>query len=388
MIFINTIEDKNLIKYEDIIETFTKNPYNLEIKSEDNLYLVKYNDNSNIDNILVRESRGIILEKETNKLLCYPLNGKISYETFKDKYPDINEITVEESIDGTLINVYYNSEWNISTKGKINSDNSYWNSKKSFKSMFLEALELNNFNLNECNQELCYSFVLTHPENRIVTKYTNPNIYLVQIRNMNTYEILDKHFKDFQLFDTPKICTFTNYLEIEKSIENIDFQKEGYVLYSNDKKDRTKIKGKSYLKAKKLKGNNYCLEYRFLELIQRNRQDEYLFFFEEHKYIVSYFELHVNQLIDSLYYYYISTKIEKNFLEYPYHIKPLIYELHGLYIKKYKEWESGNIEKKPYVNSIIITDYIYNLPTKRLFYIINLQKGNTLLLLTSTELNI
>lgn len=374
MIFINTIEDKNLIKYEDIIETFTNNPYNLEIKSEDDLYLVKYNNNSNIDNVLVRESRGIILEKNTNKLLCYPLNGKISYDKFKDKYPDLNEIIVEESIDGTLINVYYNSEWKISTKGKINSGNSYWNSNKSFKSMFLEALEINNFSLHEFNKELCYSFVLTHPENRIVTKYTNPNIYLVQVRNMHTYEILDKNSTDFQLFDIPKIHSFNNYAEIDESLENIDFQTEGYVLYSEDKKDRAKIKGKSYLKAKKLKGNNYCLEYRFLELIQQNQQYEYLNFFEEHQYIVSYYELQVNQIIDLLYHYYISTKIKKNFLEYPYHIKPLIYELHGMYIKKYKEWESSNIGIKPYVNSITITDYIYNLPTKRLFYIINLQK--------------
>ena len=42
----------------------------------------------------------------------------------------------------------------------------------------------NNLNFNLLDKNFCYSFVLQHPENRIVVSFTTPQLYLISIFNI------------------------------------------------------------------------------------------------------------------------------------------------------------------------------------------------------------
>ena len=114
---------------------------NLDIRENDQLCLIKYDrEKNNMDNLL-RDCRGTIVNKSTNKILVFPLRGKHTKDEF------INNVcwedcVVEESIDGTLVTLYYfNNQWNLSTKGSLDA-NCYWNSKKSFRELFYECEQL------------------------------------------------------------------------------------------------------------------------------------------------------------------------------------------------------------------------------------------------------
>ena len=61
---------------------------------------------------------------------------------------------------------------------KTTNDNNYHNA--TFRTLFFEACNANNFNLNTLDRRFCYSFVLQHPLNRIVTPTNMPMIYLIK----------------------------------------------------------------------------------------------------------------------------------------------------------------------------------------------------------------
>jgi len=375
------ILSENLKNFDDIKHYFSKEPYNLKIKENKELYLIKYDNNSNLNFEFVKKLRGIILTKDTNKMIFYGLNGKIDYSIFKNQFK-IKNIIIEESIDGTLVNLFfYNNEWNISTKSCIDGAKSKFYSKKSFKELFLEV----NFNFNLLNKNYCYSFVLQHPENIIVTKYTKSDIVLVNIRDMNTFKkILEYpvHFK------RPKAYNFNSYEELETNLTKLDFSKEGYVLYNLDKTFRTKIKGNSYLIAKNIKGNNKNTKFSILSIIQDDylnntfeKGKQYLNYFPEYQNIFNYYNIMINKLINTLMYYYFITKIKKKFIKYPYHIKPPIYELHGLYFKcltNYNLLKNKEQKEKPKITKIVIKNYLFKLPIERFYFILNRESQEVL----------
>ena len=100
-------------------------------------------------------------------------------------------------MDGTMINVFYNTsnlnkngksspKWEIATRSNIGANCRFnLNSKKTFRDMFYDAITSSEYNdsdfFNSLNKKYCYSFVLQHPENRIVHQVKTPQIYLTNV---------------------------------------------------------------------------------------------------------------------------------------------------------------------------------------------------------------
>ena len=108
----------------------------LFVKEYDNHYLVKYiKDKSDMTNEDVQKCRGIILEKNTNRLLCVPPPKSVSLDMYHNifKNNENNEnIVFEEFVDGTMINLFkHNDETYISTRSCLGA-NCRWNSKNTF----------------------------------------------------------------------------------------------------------------------------------------------------------------------------------------------------------------------------------------------------------------
>ena len=101
---------------------------NISIKEFDNLAIFKYI--TKYDDSAVRACRGLILDKNTKKIVCQSNSGTLNFEEFITKVP-INKCVIEENLEGTLINLYYhNNRWNVSTKFCINAENSKFRGNK------------------------------------------------------------------------------------------------------------------------------------------------------------------------------------------------------------------------------------------------------------------
>ena len=131
---------------------------------------------------------------------------------FITKYPiKSDKIIAEAFIEGTMINVFYDSNygvngcWQIATRNTVGGEVSFYKtsngtSNKTFNEMFMDACIFNNFNLQLLNPRFCYSFVLQHPENRIVVPFKFPQLYLISVYKIdNTYDnitISEENLKD------------------------------------------------------------------------------------------------------------------------------------------------------------------------------------------------
>ena len=128
--------------FDEVSNILTKEPFFLKVKQcpvNKNLYMLLYDKNkSNFSYKEVNECRGIILEKETNKVICYTFNKKNKIEDnnfFKENWDDLE---INEALDGTQIKMYfYNNIWNFSTTRMISAKRSFWYSNRSFEDLFL-----------------------------------------------------------------------------------------------------------------------------------------------------------------------------------------------------------------------------------------------------------
>ena len=96
-----------------------------------------------------------------------------------------NECIAEEYVEGTMINIFYNNfidDWDLTTRSTIGAKCKFnATTNKTFRYMFLSAMNEMNIDFSDFDKNFCYSFVLKHPDNKMVIPVKNPEIVLVDI---------------------------------------------------------------------------------------------------------------------------------------------------------------------------------------------------------------
>ena len=163
--------------------------------SHPKLMLLKYGkDNSDFSNPIVRECRGLVLEKGTLDVVS------VSFDKFFNLgEPNCAEIDwpsakVTQKMDGSLVTLFwYDGKWDLKTNGAIDARDVQTpsNPKKSLYDLFLEAERKQPIGWDLLNKDECYSFELMAPENRVIIEYPEPMIRFLMARNRVTGEELD-----------------------------------------------------------------------------------------------------------------------------------------------------------------------------------------------------
>ena len=194
---------EGVTEFEDTKKVLMSKNLIVKQNEKENIFLVKYDKSKcDMNDEDVKKCRGLILEKNTNNLVCVPPPHSENVIIFNDI--DIQNTVFEEFID-TMINVFkYNKELYISTRSCIGAYCKFYS--KTFNALFNEIIDLSQFSVIDDNMTL--TFILQHPENIIVTKYTQPSITLVYgaliddntIKHYNLKELQDKlKEKDLEL---------------------------------------------------------------------------------------------------------------------------------------------------------------------------------------------
>ena len=298
-----------------------------------NLRLVKYNKNeTNMDNEISQKCRGLIMEKDTNKIICMPPMKSMDLKIFLNLY-NLENCVVEEFIDGTMINMwYYKDDWHISTRSSIGAK-CRWYSRRHFSELFAES---NQLDFSKLNTELFYSFVLQHPENRIVTCYTEPKVALVFVGRVNEENniesiSLEKSARELNV-SIPISYDFISIEQMLSFIEKQNFEFQGLVIKHGIY--RTKIRNPNYNYARQLRGNTKNMKYLYFDLIKQKNKGEYLTFYPEFRELFNSYNKEFVELTKSLHYSYLNYHVKKtitdiNDIEFP--LRPHCYELHGIY---------------------------------------------------------
>ena len=306
-----------------------------------------------MDSLFLLTSNGLILEKETNKVVCMS-NKKFKKieqdDDVKNLEKEYTDLTVEYCEDGTVIRLYnYKGCWYTATSKCLDARKSHWSSNKNFDEMFWETFYDSEFmaslenGLDSLDTDHTYMFILFHTENRIVIRhdcnslmyikcvnnktadedYTNTNVKQLQIRYGEIHYPLDDYF-----VNTKRGLLFKFY-KSDGSYETYQYD------FSN------------YNMIKTIRGNVPFVRTRMLELLNDPESLEVLkAVYNEYFLTFSMVQHSIDNLYKDIHKLYIESHIK-------HHIQ--IYEAHPLYktLKQLHGQYKNRIQDNPeYIISI------------------------------------
>lgn len=267
--------------------------FKLSCKVYENKILLKYNMiDSDMSCKEVQECRGLVLEKDTWKIMSMSFYKFFNYGESNAVNINWQTATILEKLDGSMCHVYY--DWNIekwlvgttgTAEGESEVNNIYGTSfSKLFWKTFKEKYNLTDDFFNQYKGHT-FVFELTTPYNIVVKKHRESSITLITIRNNETLLELSRNTIEKIVdnkFPIVKIVSFKNknINDIIKSFENMPFSEEGYVVV-DDNFNRIKVKNPQYVFVHHLKygGSKYDI----MSIIKTNEIDEFLSYFPERK---------------------------------------------------------------------------------------------------------
>ncbi len=340
MEFKRILEERNIQTYEDVKVFLESEPYHFRLKVDEeiypSLYCICQSDKTPNNEKWLRECNGLIVEKETNRVVCYTMDKMDeSTELTINQDIDMSTVNLGYSLEGALLRVYYyGDKWMVSTKRCVNAKKARWLSKKTFHEMFMETIP-EGF-MDKLEVDKCYSFILGHPENNMVVQYVRPMLYHLITRDMGTLEEIEV---DLGVNKMPMLET--RDLEAEmKNLESINWEELGGVslegiVITDGNKNRQKFITQSYKRAKELWGETNYRFYRYLEIRKEGNGviEEYLRYFPHHKDEFVKYEKDFIGLVQFVFDIYYGKHVLKNGKEIPYYLKRLIFDIHGEFLR-------------------------------------------------------
>jgi hypothetical protein len=309
-------------------------------------------------------------------------------DEFIQKYDETTyKIVAEEFIEGTMINVFWdetNGDWEISTRNTVGATSSFYKGTgktKNFREMFFEAAKYNNLELNFLETNYCYSFVLQHPDNRIVVPFKKPQLYLVAVYSIHNdsdkITVENYNPRQFQNFFSnilnssimfPQIYKFEKYSKLIETYAsmNTPYNIVGAVVHNYSTGERMKIRNPVYEQVRKLKGNQPKLQYQYICLRKEGKVCEFLEFYPENKKELSIFRDQIHLFTNTLFTNYVSCYIKKErpLINFSDQYKTHMFNIHQKYINELRE-------KKQFVTNTVVINYVNGLHPSLLMYCLN-----------------
>ena len=258
-------------------EKLQAKPYCLKIQEDDDLALFKYSQiDSDFSETICREARGVILERDTWKIVRFAFRKFFNLgEPHADKI-DWESATATSKEDGSLISLYYYKGWQIATNGNLYA----WNAPlgvagfQTFEDLAMEALLKYNVDFHSLNKNYTYTFELCSPYNQIVCSYPDIQLFHTVTVDNRTLEEIDVEIG----VPKPKFYNLNSKVEYEELVNSLPENTEGIVVRDKFGK-RVKIKTKLYFELHRLVNNGHIDVEKALQLILENDYEELLVYY-------------------------------------------------------------------------------------------------------------
>jgi len=272
--------------------------------------------------------RSVVTCKE--RVLCVAPPRAIPIEEFMAKYP-IETVRVDEFVDGTMVNVFYRDTWQLCTRSNIGATNTFLEGAPPFKELFMDAANVMGLNLNTLDKTLCYSFVLQHPKNRIVTPVKNPALVLIKCYSISGQEVTEREW-DFPK-PNPRVLQPASYEDVKEMAKMVPYALKGYMFHAPDG-TRAKMMGEEYLQVSALRGSEPSVKHRVLQLRDDDRLRSFLYYFAEYRDLAVLMRTSVRIFVNDLYSEYLTCYKEKakTMNECRREFRPHLYALHQQYV--------------------------------------------------------
>lgn len=286
-----------ILAHENWRELLSAAPYNLKIAEDDGFVIFKYNQiESDFNEEICKEARGLILDSTDNfKAVRMAFKKFFNLEESHAAKIDWDSAVASEKIDGSIMSVWYaRGEWHLSTNGTIDAFKAPLNGVgpyKNFGELFTSVMPLNffegeHFGKNWADLNLCFTFELVSPYNKVVIDYPETKVYLLSMREMDTLNEIEGNvvriFGKINGFNIPQEYKLRNKKEFCELVESMSNDHEGIVV-RDMYNERVKIKTKSYFELHRMVNNGVVTVARMVELIRANDHEEFLAYFPQYR---------------------------------------------------------------------------------------------------------
>jgi hypothetical protein len=282
-------------EHEDYLELLAAEPYYIKIKEDEPYIIFNYDQlRSDFNNPIVQEARGIIFKKgQWENPVCWAFNKFGNYGEGWVKDIDWDTAFVSEKVDGSLMKVWWDNEWKISTNGTIDAFKADLGDVRmpNFGEYFIDTI-LDYYNnstefYGTLDEDKTYMFELVGPYNRVVVPYEQSDLYFLGARNKYTGEEfncspLTAGALNMGLFKLPKQYPFNTLEHCIKITENFPWDAEG-VVACDAQFNRVKIKSPAYVMAHFARNNNVINRKHLINIILTNEVEEFLCYAADYK---------------------------------------------------------------------------------------------------------
>jgi hypothetical protein len=359
-------------KIEDV-EYLKEN--NIKKYTRDNVHVLKYDkDALNASNYMTLGLfRSVVVKDGAIKCIA-PFKSipfDILFNYFKDNGP--YQYSFHEFVEGTMVNLFHTGEdWEVATRSLLGGKGKFYkDSKSTFRTMFLECMNACDFEFSDLNKDYCYSFVIQHPENRIVKYVTEPQLYLCAVFKPEGTKV---HAIDYQKDGIlsgkvryPAVYPETTVEAAQNVYANKDttrYDVQGVVIEYGFY--RSKLRNPTYEHVRQLRGNQPKSQFQYLTLRKTGAVKEFLGYFPEFKERFAEYRSQVHTFTSNLHQYYVQCFVKKQqpLQQFAFEYRPHMIELHKKYVGEL-------IGTGRFIDRGTVIEYINNVEPRKLMFALN-----------------
>ena len=272
-------------------------------------------------------------------------------------------------------------KWEFATRSVIGAEVYFFNKNLTFNKMFIEACEACNLDINKLDPNYSYTFILQHPENKIVMPISYPLLYLLKVYSIDNWKIQEINLENFCInnnlwksqtlneikFRLPLRYPIYSYQELIEYFASMNtyYGYPGIMIYHTSG-ERTKLRNPVYEDIRFLRGNQPKLQFQYFVLRKKGRIKDYLTYYPEHKFYFSQYRSQLHRYTDNLHQNYIKCYIlkENSLKEFPFQYRIHLFNLHKKYLDELRD-------NKQNISRLVVINYVNNLEAAQIMYILN-----------------
>jgi hypothetical protein len=293
----------------------------------------------------VRACRSVVWDTLENRPVSVTAPKSVDGETLpaKDGTDSTEGFTISHFVDGVMIGMYWdnhNGRWRIHTRSVLGAQSRYYSQTKTFTTMFMEATP--DLDHSTLDKRCSYTWILQHPENRIVVPADRPRAYVVAVSRIGDDAIVRWESLEGIQYAVRTVTGLNTWADVAARMAewNTRFRHaaQGLVVYNTATGERYKVRTAAYNAVRQLRGNSPRRDYLWLDLWSKQKLHDYLTLYPE--------ECHgANMMVDrwkratsDVYHIYVDVFKARTLVKtaIPPKYRPLVYALHTKYMEELK----------------------------------------------------
>lgn len=298
---------------------------------------------SNMTLAHVRAFRSVVWNTLENRPVSVTSFKSHDGETVPEDQP-IGTFEIEEFLDGVMIGMFwdkYNNVWRIHTRSTLDAQCRYFSQTKTFATMFTEAIGTHRETMEKSlNANTSYTWILQHPENRIVVPVPTPRAFCVQAVTIANNGDVSVSAVPVAAFPAPKVPLSRSWemfrLTVTEWSRHFGHAIQGLVVKSGF--DRYKIRTSAYNTTRRRRGNSARRDFLWLNEWRSGTLPVYISLFPEERAMANMTIARWKQATNEVYHWYVSVFKARNTPKQhiPPKYRPLVYGIHTLYMNTLK----------------------------------------------------